>query len=136
MIQPLRGLRGGQERYGALTGERQSPASNGLDFPGSLKLTLRSYLPEGYPDVTLAAEIAGSSVRTLQRRLMPFGLSYSHLIQQVRFEVASEMLEDSNVRMLDVARAVGYEDQSHFTRAFRRIAGVTPTEYRRQRETG
>ncbi len=129
---PLRGLGAGQERQETPAGSRQSPVCDGLDFTGSLKAALRSHLPAGYPDVLVAAEIAGTSVRTLQRRLMRFGLNYSCLIQQVRFEVASEMLVDPSVKILDVARAVGYEDQSHFTRAFRRIAGVSPTEYRMQ----
>jgi hypothetical protein len=38
-------------------------------LPGSLKLLLKPYLPEGCPDIRLAAEMAGMSVRTLQRRL-------------------------------------------------------------------
>jgi AraC-like DNA-binding protein len=97
-------------------------------------LALRAYVPETQPQVALAAEIAGTSVRTLQRRLTPFGMSYSRLVQQMRFEAATELLAKPDIRMLDVAHAVGYEDQAHFTRAFRRFAGVSPTEYRRQRE--
>jgi AraC-like DNA-binding protein len=115
-----------------VTGSPEDRLADGLDFPGSLMLALGAYLPEGYPPLTLAAEIAGTSARTLQRRLTPFGLSYSRLVQQIRFEAAAGLLADSDIRMLDVARAVGYEDQAHFTRAFRRIAGVSPTEYRRQ----
>ena len=125
-----RPLHGGHTALGLVTAETQDRLGDGLDFGRSLMLTLRTYLPDGYPDVALAAEIAGTSVRTLQRRLTPLGLSYSRLVQQVRFEAAAEMLADPDIRMLDVAHEVGYEDQAHFTRAFRRIAGMTPTEYR------
>lgn len=134
MSQPLHRGPEGTAANELVAAMQENPLGDGLDFSRSLMLALRTYLSEGYPDVTLAAEIAGTSVRTLQRRLVPLGLSYSRLVQQVRFEVAAEMLSDSDVRILDVAYMVGYEDQAHFTRAFRRIAGVSPTGYRKQRE--
>ena len=116
----------------ASTPTHRLPAKAGLDFPGSLKAALRSYLPQGCPNIDLAAEIASTSVRTLQRSLAQFGLSYSGLVQQVRFEVAAELLEDPSLNSLDVALAVGYDDPSHFARAFRRVAGISPREYRRR----
>ena len=133
MSRPLQSGRAGPVGDGVLTQAAETPHGDALDFGRSLMLALRTYLPEGYPEVALAAEIAGTSVRSLQRRLTPLGLSYSRLVQQVRFEAAAEMLADQGIRMLDVAHEVGYEDQAHFTRAFRRIAGMSPTEYRRQR---
>jgi len=135
MSQSLHGPGSGKERQKTPAETREPPVYGSLDFPGSLKVALRTYLPAGYPDVRVAAEIAGASVRTLQRQLARFGLSYLRLIQQVRFEAASEMLRNPSVRILDVARAIGYEDQSHFTRAFRRVAGVSPTAYRVQVNT-
>lgn len=109
---------------------RGSPAKADLDFPGSLKLALRAYLRERYPDVNLAAEMANTSTRTLQRRLAELGLSYSNLVQQARIEVSMEMLKDPSVKSLDIAHAVGYDDPSHFARAFRRVTGVSPQEFR------
>ena len=40
------------------------------------------------------------------------------------------LLEDSKIRITDIAMDVGYADSAHFTRAFKRWAGVTPREYR------
>ena len=105
-----------------------------LDFPASLKLALRPYLQEKYPNINLAAEIANISVRTLQRRLAESGLSYANLVQQARFEVAVEMLKDSSLNSLDIAFALGYENPSNFARAFRQISGVSPQEYRCQQQ--
>ena len=113
--------------------EDAAATGQALDFPSSLKLVLRTYLRDGYPDVRLAAEIAGTSVRTLQRRLSSFGLSYAALVLQARFEVAAEMLEDPRIKSFEVAYEVGYSDPSNFSRAFRQIAGITPEEYRRLR---
>lgn len=116
-----------------------SPASiaqvapeSGPDFSGSLKLALQAYLREDSLDIRLAADIASLSVRTLQRRLAQFGLCYSMLLEQARFESALELVRDPAIKLLDVAYALGYEDPSHFSRAFRRIAGISPREYRQQ----
>lgn len=133
--QPLSVHQGNQGLDKSLLSGQQLPARAVLDFPGSLKLALRSYFQEGYPDIRLAAEIAGSSVRTLQRQLAQFGLSYSHLVQQTRFEMAVEMLKDQEKKSLDVAQALGYEDPSNFARAFRRIAGISPREYQLHQRT-
>ncbi len=113
---------------------QREPLPLTLDFPGSLKLAIRSYLQDGCPDINLAAEMAGASVRTLQRRLAGFGISYSILAQQAKFECAVDLLKDPGLKSLDIAQAAGYRDPSNFARAFRRIAGISPREYRRQQE--
>lgn len=108
-------------------------ASSRWDFPSSLRSAIRPYLADGYPTVELAAELAGMSVRTLQRRLNQCRLSYSDLIKHLRFEVASDLLADPRSTVIDAACEVGFSDPSHFSRAFRQMAGVSPREFRRQR---
>jgi len=101
-----------------------------VDFVSSLKSILRPYLPDGYPKVELAAEIAGLSVRTLQRRLAEQGLSYSALVKHLRYEAASQLLKNSDIRMIDAANELGWGSHSTFTRAFSDIAGISPSEFR------
>lgn len=108
------------------------PTLQHWDFPSSLNSALRLYLAEGYPSIELAAELASTSVRTLQRRLHQCHLSYSDLIKQLRFDTALELLRDPEKTVLDAAYEVGFSDPSHFSRAFRQMAGVSPKEYRRQ----
>jgi AraC-like DNA-binding protein len=102
------------------------------DFLSSLKLLLKTYLPDRSPTIQLAAEISGTSVRTLQRRLAAVGLSYSDVLDHVRFEAAAHMLRNPDIKMIEVAYELGYRDPSSFSRAFRRLAGISPREYRRQ----
>jgi AraC-like DNA-binding protein len=102
------------------------------DFVGSLRLILESHLSDGQPSVQLAAASSDMSVRSLQRRLAASGESFSRLREQARFNVAARMLSRPFIKISEIARAVGYTDASHFTRAFRRTSGVSPREYRRQ----
>lgn len=110
--------------------EEAGPSGN--DIISALKLMLPSYLDEGAPTVAEVAEIAGISVRSLQRKLSGAGLSYSGLLGAARFENAARLLRDSDARIIEIAFSSGYTDPAHFTRAFRRISGTTPREYRDQ----
>jgi AraC-like DNA-binding protein len=51
-----------------------------------------------------------------------------------RVEVAKEKLRDGRLTLLDVALACGFADQSHLTRVFARIVGISPGAYRRALE--
>ena len=115
-----------------LSSTKQGVATKELtNFSGSLKQLMKSYLFEGYPDIRLAAEIAGLSVRTLQRRLSDEGLNYSTLIQQARLEAAIHLLREPHMKVIDVAYEVGYENPSNFARAFRSFTGLRPQAFRR-----
>jgi len=60
------------------------------------------------------------------------GESPHHFVLRHRVERAKEMLRASEARVLDVAVACGFKTQQHFARVFRRVCGVSPTEYREE----
>lgn len=103
-----------------------------FEFIESLKLMLPAYLDEGVPPLIEIAEMAGVSTRSFQRKLSYLGLTYSDLVNTVRFEVASKLLRDTSFKIIEIAFSSGYSDPAHFTRAFRRISGVTPRQFREQ----
>ncbi len=76
--------------------------------------------------------MAGVSRRTFQRKLATADFAYSDILDSVRFERSSALLRDTDSKIIDIAFASGYSDPAHFTRAFRRMAGVTPRQYREQ----
>ncbi len=100
------------------------------DFPTSLRQLIETYLDEDNSDIRLAASIIGCSVRTLQRRLSEYDLSYREILQQARISRATTLLREPSRKIIDVAYAVGYDDPSHFARAFKRMVGITPRTYR------
>jgi AraC-like DNA-binding protein len=102
-----------------------------LGFVDGLRAVLPAYLPDGYPSARFSATLMNVSERTLARRLAGCGLTYGMLIDEVRFAEAKKLLLGAGVRIEDVAISVGFSDQSNFTRMFRRIGGLTPTEYRK-----
>jgi AraC-like DNA-binding protein len=70
-------------------------------------------------------------VRTLQRRLDQEGHGYRAILQHVRCRRALELLAQTDHPVTEIALALGYEDQAHFARAFRRASAMPPTHYRR-----
>ena len=102
-----------------------------FDYIDTLRALLKSYLPEGYPSARFAAELMGVSERTLARRLSAYGLRYRALIDEVRFAEAKKLLLKQDTRIEDVALSIGFDDQTNFTRMFRRVGGLTPKEFRK-----
>lgn len=52
-------------------------------------------------------------------------------IRDVRIDYARRRLIGSNDPLAEIALAAGFADQTHFTRSFKRVTGMTPTEFRR-----
>lgn len=79
----------------------------------------------------LTAAIIGTSPRTVQRHLSEHELSFSRLLQAVRFRVAQRLLRDRGMPLSEIARRVGYSELANFTHAFKRWTGVSPKRFRR-----
>lgn len=58
------------------------------------------------------------------------GQSFSELLNSIRVEAAKELLKNPALRVGDVADEVGFLDLAHFSRVFKKIAGVSANEYR------
>jgi AraC-like DNA-binding protein len=68
--------------------------------------------------------------RSLQRRLKAEGLSFSGLLDDWRRARALSLITHTRLPLSQVSEAVGYADQSVFTRAFQRWYGASPLAYR------
>ena len=59
------------------------------------------------------------------------GDSYLSYFRRKRIEKAAELLESTNLKVVEVAASVGYENQGKFARVFAEEYGVSPLEFRR-----
>ncbi|MFW2373825.1 MAG: helix-turn-helix domain-containing protein [Gammaproteobacteria bacterium] len=106
--------------------------TNKLNYTETLRLVLETYLAESSLSAEMVAALIGTSSRTLRRRLICEGITFSELLDQVRFDVAKRLMNQAPAKMIDIAYALGYSDPSHFARGFRRMTGVSPSTYRRK----
>ncbi len=97
---------------------------------GQLGIVVMRLLATGYPKLERVAGEVGITRRTLQRRLATAGTSYSNLVNEARYQLAAELLEDRSVPISSIAKAVGFANHSGFSRAFHRWTGMTPRQYR------
>jgi AraC-like DNA-binding protein len=79
------------------------------------------------------ASSLGMSESTLRRHLAREGWSLRALRDEVFKDLAMRALGESTASVSRISRELGYSEVSAFDRAFRRIAGQSPTAYRRAR---
>jgi len=61
-----------------------------------------------------------------------FGKSPKQYIMNVRMENAKELLLDSDMSILEIGSAVGFDDQNYFSRIFKKHCGMSPNEFRNE----
>ncbi|WP_181397696.1 AraC family transcriptional regulator [Gracilibacillus dipsosauri] len=93
---------------------------------------VKDYIHECYDeDITLStlARISGLSEFQFSRTFSKqCGISPHVYLSQIRMEKAKKLL-DNGITIAEVAVAVGFVDQSHFSRRFKKIFGITPGQY-------
>ncbi|AOS97663.1 HTH-type transcriptional regulator CdhR [Microbulbifer aggregans] len=71
------------------------------------------------------------SVRSFNRRFkLATGQTPLQYLQNVRVDMARELLQSSNLSVNEIAEKVGYQDMGHFTALFKKFLSTTPSEYR------
>jgi AraC-like DNA-binding protein len=81
----------------------------------------------------VVSQMFGLHPRTMARRLAVENVTLHALVEDARFEVAKQLLRDTNIPLTEIAADLYYSDASAFTRAFRRKFATTPGEWRRER---
>ncbi len=117
----------GQLPYASLT--RSAPHAD------SVVRSCEQWLKDNYkqsnaiPQVVVHASIPE---RTLKRRFKAAtGITLIEYLQNLRIEEAKRLLEAGLMPVDDISIEVSYEDPSFFRRLFKRLTGLTPSQYRR-----
>lgn len=82
------------------------------------------------PDDADVAAIVGISERAGHLAFEKAKLTFTDELHRTRLERARERLLTANVRVIDVAFAVGFSDSSHFYRLYKRAFGYSHSELR------
>ena len=77
----------------------------------------------------LADEVGLSRVQLHRRMKELTGITVGEFIRNIRLQQAAKLLEAGDTSVAQVTYAVGFSNPNHFTTAFKRHFGVTPSEY-------
>ncbi len=95
---------------------------------------IRGYIETHYmEDISLqdaAAQLHYSDAYFCRFFKQNFDKNFIMYLSELRVEKAKELLEDMTINVKDISNKVGFRDSSYFTKVFKRITGVTPSEYR------
>ncbi len=82
----------------------------------------------------LAEEIFMNRTQLLRKLKALTGMSPTDFIKDLRLKRAADMIRQKTDTITQIGYAVGFNDQSYFTKCFKKQFGVTPTEYSAQHE--
>ena len=123
---------------------RNCSQSNGPSHPRSVRGLSRSQLTKTiefirntpYREISLKTMSAAAGLSPFHFARMfklSTGISPHQFVLKRRLDMGAEMLTTSNDAISNIATVLGFADQSHFTMHFKKMQGVAPAAYRRQK---
>ena len=100
-----------------------------------------AYIDANYTDYALSLTSTAQHFGITDKYLSAFfhekaGINFSSYLEQLRIHKANEMLEHTDGTVDDIAQQIGYANGKTFRRAYSRVTGITPSEYRNMRRGG
>ncbi len=96
-----------------------------------------AYIAQHYMEDLAVKDIAGhlgySEAYFCKLFKQSFGHSFVSYLTDYRMQKAEELMRTSRLSIKEIGKTVGYPDPNYFTKVFRRVRGVSPSEFR---ETG
>lgn len=95
----------------------------------------KEFLNENYcapPRLDELAKAAGVHPTHLARVFRQFErCTAGDYVRRIRIQQAQKKMISTNMPLVEIALETGFADQTHFTRSFKLVTGMTPTEFRR-----
>ncbi|OIQ89165.1 urease operon transcriptional activator [mine drainage metagenome] len=104
---------------------------NGDSMTIQILRRLGSMAPADWPSLEQLARDLRTSTSTIRRRLESEGQYYQGLKDQVRRDMAINLLNGTGMSVMDIGAELGFAETSAFHRAFKKWTGANPGEYRR-----
>ena len=102
-------------------------------YEQEMLITVLQYIEEHYKDgeLTVLANQMGCELTWLSKLIKKVaGSTYTELVQQKRLNKACYLLKTTQLSIIDISLAVGYDNFSYFHRLFKQTYGVSPRTYR------
>jgi AraC-like DNA-binding protein len=109
---------------------RDAEANGPISFAEQVQGVMHQMLLSGTATAESVARLFGIHERTLRRRLEAEGKNLQQIINQTRFELAQQLLQNTGLPVSEIAAALQYADPNSFSRAFRGWADVSPSQWR------
>jgi len=108
------------------------PDYNDKPFTEHIKSIIGSAMMkrEPIPDIRQISRAFSLSYATFRRRLADEGTSYNSIRENARQELASQLLQRSELTIQEVSERVGFMNPRTFSRMFNRWHGMAPSRYR------
>jgi AraC-like DNA-binding protein len=106
------------------------PAPKARNLVQEVQQLVIERLPAGSASIDSIAKQLSMSSKTLERRLAEQGQSFSALLDRTRFNAVRHYLEETDMRLTQVAYLAGYTEPAALVRAFKRWTGKTPNKFR------
>ena len=126
--QPLPGSDGAL--HALLQREVSKESHDSSDVVEQVRVALRTMIPTGRSTELAVATMLTIHSRTLRRQLVVKGTSFRSLANEIRYEIARQLLTDTLMPITEIAGVLEYADVSAFTRAFRRWTDTSPAAWR------
>lgn len=92
--------------------------------------TVNQYLENSEFNVQFLADEVGLSRVQLHRKVKSLtGISTGEFIRNIRLQQAEKLLLEKKMNISQVAYSLGFTNQTHFTTLFKKMYGLSPTEY-------
>lgn len=95
---------------------------------------MRSRYSEAITLQGLASELSVHPVWLSQLFKRETKITFSQQLTEIRMEEAKRLLDESNLKIYEIAEQAGYSDLQHFGQVFKARTGMTPKEYRSRHE--
>ena len=107
---------------------KPSSLSWSTNFSDNVCELIKPYIKEQDLSLEEAAKLFNLSIRSFQRKLHKENMTYRNIKEKLIMSIACELIEDGH-SITYISSQLGYTNISHFSRAFKRVSGVSPTIY-------
>lgn len=111
--------------------ERKKLIGKKQSFPGKIQEYLSANYREEITSEDAAKEFFYTQSYFCRLFRESFGVSFLEYLSMYRISRAKSELSGGDKRICEVAESVGFTDSSYFSRCFKRLVGVSPSEYKK-----